>query len=302
VIVVRLPERIPLHPFFGGKFGGYQQIFRCIEQLNMTFDYIMDLDLDEYLYLGSYKNIQDMITFYQPFDILMLNWLMMGNNQKITRKNDNLLSNFNRSHFKLDGWGKSIAKYKSIYYEKYCPHLFSMRYIGFICKNALNEPCNFGMPIPKTEQMNQQMHVQYFTNDTPKNKKQKDKQKQKDNTKQKNGNKEQKDNKKQKDVAEDIQYRIVDIPVPCVFHYSIQDIETFIKNKVNATRCRKIDGELKTDYLWEGETLEVETSEIKNEQWFTDFLDVNEYQYTLQYYQKYNHNDVENNLLFLMIH
>lgn len=72
---------------------------------------------------------------------------------------------------------------------------------------------------------------------------------------------------------------------PCVFHYCVQDIETFIENKVNVERCNfnRFKGY-------------IEISELNNEEDFLKQLKIQNKK-AFNYYTKYCFNLVENNLL-----
>jgi hypothetical protein len=96
------------------KNNSYTIIFNKIKTLNINIDYIIDLDIDEYLYLSNFNNIIDFINFYIPFNQLSLNFLFMGNENKLTITNNSCILNFKRSAKKFTPWGKSIAKYNNI--------------------------------------------------------------------------------------------------------------------------------------------------------------------------------------------
>ena len=47
--------------------------------LNKNYiDYVLYVDADEFLYTGKFKNINELIMHYQPFDSLKINWLIFG--------------------------------------------------------------------------------------------------------------------------------------------------------------------------------------------------------------------------------
>lgn len=91
----------------------------------------MYVDLDEFLHINNFKNIQDLVIDYLPFDVLKINWLFFGSNQLL--KNDginNIVDLFIKSHNTLcNGTGalKSITKVSSISTDddtyQYGPHI-----------------------------------------------------------------------------------------------------------------------------------------------------------------------------------
>ncbi len=79
-----------------------------------TFDYALDLDMDEYLYPGDHLTVQGLINAYQPFDMIKLHFLMYGNNGYKKRIEDGCLDIFTKSHDYLNRTGKAIGKVCSI--------------------------------------------------------------------------------------------------------------------------------------------------------------------------------------------
>ena len=52
-------------------------------EISSRVDYLLNVDMDEYLVLKNpiFKNkIQNVISYYEPFDLLKINWVMFGNN------------------------------------------------------------------------------------------------------------------------------------------------------------------------------------------------------------------------------
>ena len=98
--------------------------------IEKNIDYLLYVDLDEFLYINDFKNIHELITHYLPFDVLKINWLYFGSNNLI--KNDgtnNIIDMFTKSHPLLcnsTGALKSITKVSSISIDdnifQYGPH------------------------------------------------------------------------------------------------------------------------------------------------------------------------------------
>lgn len=298
VYVVRLEERVPIHPLKGGWSNGYRHIFEKMDELGLTYDYIIDLDTDEYLYLGGYLTIQEMLKDYEPFDILLLNWLLIGNKGMVTRPNDGILNTFDMCDNKFSTTGKSVAKLSSISKAKVSPHLFeyfSVHPSQLTIKNVLNQMVPNSIPIQNTEMASQMMYI------IPIKKAQ------------------------QKSASKDSMLELKQC-LPCVFHYCVQDIETFLESKINNKRMRRIqignkgETELREVYPYSDKKLEFNIQKsgnnkktgdkkTENKKKFNDrniekeFLDLlksnqNEYKSVLEYYQNHNKNKIRNRLLF----
>ena len=90
----------------------------------------MYVDLDEFLHINNFQNIQELVIYYLPFDVLKINWLFVGSNHIL--KNDginNIVDLFIKSHNVLcnsTGALKSMTKVSSISTDddifQYGPH------------------------------------------------------------------------------------------------------------------------------------------------------------------------------------
>jgi hypothetical protein len=98
--------------------------------IEKNMDYVLYIDLDEFLHINHFKNIQELVLDYLPFDVLKINWLFFGSNNLL--KNDgvnNIVDLFTKSDDKLcsgSGALKTITKVSSISTDKsvfqYGPH------------------------------------------------------------------------------------------------------------------------------------------------------------------------------------
>jgi len=258
VYVIRLAERIKIHPYYGGGGNGYREIFQKIKDLGLDYDYILDIDTDEYMYLDESQTIQEMIRKYLPLDILLLNFLYVGNSGLIKRDTDGVLNHFNMSNDHLQDWGKSLVNFHSIEKAKWNPHIF--QYFekpgnALICKNVNHQLCVNWQPVEGTDQINSQI------------------------------------------VIEDGEMKKV---LPCVFHYCIQDIESFVDSKGNNQLIMENDDK-KSDRIrigFDNKELKVDYAKIQSEQDFLDYLKENGYKETLNYYNRFCENKVKNELLY----
>jgi hypothetical protein len=83
--------------------------------LNKNYiDYVLYVDADEFLYIGKFKNIKELIIYYQPFDCLKINWLIFGSNKMLENNTDSIITQFNKSSRHLDLYVKCLTKVSSI--------------------------------------------------------------------------------------------------------------------------------------------------------------------------------------------
>ena len=112
-------------------------IVSILPELKQNMDYCLYVDMDEYLVIKKYKNINEVIDYYQPFDQLKINWLFFGNNDiKICQDLSNLKPLFTKSALKLNRHVKSIVNLSKIQ-NLNNPHFFITK--NGINKNILNE-------------------------------------------------------------------------------------------------------------------------------------------------------------------
>ena len=98
--------------------------------IEKNIDYLLYVDLDEFLYINNYKNIQELVNHYLPFDVLKINWLMFGSNNLLNNDGiNNIVDLFTKSSNILcnnSGALKSITKVASISLDddifQYGPH------------------------------------------------------------------------------------------------------------------------------------------------------------------------------------
>jgi Glycosyl transferase family 2 len=115
------------------------------ELIYHNIDYVLYVDVDEFLYINTYKNIQELVLHYLPFDVLKINWLFFGSNNLIANDGiNNIIDIFTRSNTTLcDNIGsiKSITKVSSIVINdetvQYGPHLIPIIVDGIV-KNIEN--------------------------------------------------------------------------------------------------------------------------------------------------------------------
>jgi uncharacterized protein (UPF0262 family) len=112
----------------------------CLIKLKAT--YLLKIDADEFLYLNNFKNIQEMITFYEPFDSILINWLIFGGSY--LEKNDkNTITNiFTKSNDVLHFHVKSLAKVSSIINFNNNAHTFRLKEKSIV-KDIDNNIVNF---------------------------------------------------------------------------------------------------------------------------------------------------------------
>lgn len=94
--------------------------FNKLKPYISKYTYCLSIDLDEYLYLGNFNNIKELIQYYQPFDSLYLFW---NNFKGMQKYNDSqLIKNFTISSG-IVKCGKCIGKVSSVVSQT-SPHCF----------------------------------------------------------------------------------------------------------------------------------------------------------------------------------
>ena len=83
----------------------------CLEH---NIDYLLHVDTDEFLFLNKFKTLNDMVEYYQPFDELNINWLIMSDDCVKRNKTDSLIKSSNISGKYLCFYTKSLTKVSSI--------------------------------------------------------------------------------------------------------------------------------------------------------------------------------------------
>jgi len=94
--------------------------FNELKKIIIDYDYILSIDIDEYLYLGNFKNIHELIKFYEPFDSLYIYWKTFCGLKKYS--NHSLIGNFMISR-NLEFIGKCLGKIKNIFSQT-SPHCY----------------------------------------------------------------------------------------------------------------------------------------------------------------------------------
>jgi hypothetical protein len=107
-----------------------------------NIDYMLYVDADEFLYIGKFKNINELLIYYQPFDSLKINVLHFGSNNIIENNTDSIIIPFNKSAIKISDWVKCLTKVSSICTDKNKgftsnPHVLNIH--NGITKNILNK-------------------------------------------------------------------------------------------------------------------------------------------------------------------
>ena len=102
-----------------------------------NIDYLLYFDSDEFLYLNKFKNIQEMLNHYQPFDELNINWLIFSDMCLKENKTNSLIKSSNQSGKYLNGYTKSITKVSSIITGKNAHNCLIKE--KSVIKNILNE-------------------------------------------------------------------------------------------------------------------------------------------------------------------
>lgn len=110
---------------------------KIIPKLN-NFDFTLKIDVDEFLVLNKFSNLDQLIDFYEDFDLLQINWLIFGNNGHVKLINKKtILDKFTKSNVRLHSAIKSFCRSTNIN-QTINAHCFSLK-SNTIIKNILNE-------------------------------------------------------------------------------------------------------------------------------------------------------------------
>lgn len=111
-----------------------------LDEIKQHVNYLLNVDMDEYLVLKNsiFENkIQNVITYYEPFDMLKINWLYFGNNNLKNADCSTLKDKFTKSSNILSNPVKSLVKLESYNKERVSSHVFSLK-ANSIVKNVFN--------------------------------------------------------------------------------------------------------------------------------------------------------------------
>ena len=109
---------------------------------NKNIDFVFQIDIDEFLFLNTFKNINGLAEHYMPFDVLKINWLLFGSNKLFENNTNSIINTFNKSDTNLckaTGGLKSLTRISKIDIEKnqYGPHCLPILK-NSIVKNIFN--------------------------------------------------------------------------------------------------------------------------------------------------------------------
>jgi hypothetical protein len=107
-----------------------------------NIDYMLYVDADEFLYIGKFRNINELINHYDPFDSLKINVLHFGSNNVIENNTDSIIIPFNKSAIKISDWVKCLTNVSSICTDKnkgFTPNPHVLNVNTGISKNILNK-------------------------------------------------------------------------------------------------------------------------------------------------------------------
>jgi len=121
-----------------------------------NIDYLFHIDADEILYMKDFNDINELISNYQPFDRLHVDWVIFGDRLK-NNNSTSIINTFLKSEEYLRSCnkgiqGKSICKVSSLYitpdHKHICPHVLKLK-DDSIQKNYKNEKfdvqCNYNV-------------------------------------------------------------------------------------------------------------------------------------------------------------
>ena len=148
LVLERLHPKITNEPITINWQGNCPKIFinTFLPYIQKHMDYVLYIDMDEYLYLNKYKNIKELIKDYGNFDQLFINWKFFQKFILTNYNSNSLINNFMYSHNHIFITCKSLCKVSSIYTSNN-PHYFILNNENCITininKNIINKgKCN----------------------------------------------------------------------------------------------------------------------------------------------------------------
>ena len=111
-------------------------------------DWMMYLDVDEYLYLDRWDTIQQMMYYYAHADVVCLNWLMFGTSFHDEQPEGSIVTSFCQCEGELDSHIKQITRPQQVI-GCTSPHyyFFGKQYI--LCMDVLGNMCDPQTPYQK---------------------------------------------------------------------------------------------------------------------------------------------------------
>jgi len=99
--------------------------FKEIKQYMKDCSHCLSIDIDEYLYMGQFKNIHELINYYEPFDQLYFYWRTFKSVVKYSTST--LIDNFTYSIIPTSEYcGKCLIKLSKTE-GQYSPHVFNVQ-------------------------------------------------------------------------------------------------------------------------------------------------------------------------------
>ena len=128
-----------LHGIYNSKELWDKELIPLLNRNNI--DYVLYVDADEFLHTGAFKNMSNLISYYEPFDSLKINVLHFGSNNIIENNTDGVIMPFNKSATKLSDFVKCLTKVSAICTDKnngFTPNPHVLNVHNGISKNILN--------------------------------------------------------------------------------------------------------------------------------------------------------------------
>lgn len=135
-------------------------------EIENNMDYCLYIDLDEYLYLNEFKNINELIDYYNPFDQLFICYKNFGWDNKEKNYTNSLVNTFKKSQNYISSCGKSLVKVSKII-NSTNPHYFHLK------ENSINKDQfntffseNWFSPTNEIERQKKNIYIaHYYTQD-----------------------------------------------------------------------------------------------------------------------------------------
>jgi hypothetical protein len=120
--------------------------FKEIKKYMKDCSHCLSIDIDEYLYMGEFKNIHELINYYEPFDQLYFYWKTFKSKSVVKNSTSTLIDNFTYSMPTTEYCGKCLIKLSKTEGQS-SPHVFDVQEntiyypnenYNYICKDIFN--------------------------------------------------------------------------------------------------------------------------------------------------------------------
>lgn len=123
---INIPEKFNLKKDFLNSSMFFVIMINKIRDMKLDLGYLLNMDIDEYLFIKDHNNISDFITSndFNNVDYMYIPWLFFGNSGRMKFDGNKYLPNFTYSSVELRPFGKSLFKFNDNLKSSNCHNPF----------------------------------------------------------------------------------------------------------------------------------------------------------------------------------